>query len=64
MNVYISKELKDKWVNYEFLGKPFSLSDGKTYIRASSKAFNNHTHFYCFQDDWFWHDPPPIMGNK
>ena len=62
MNVYISKELKEKWPNYEFLGKPIKLRDGKTYIRALSKTFNNNTHFYCFEDDFFWHDKPPIMS--
>lgn len=57
MNLYISKELKDKWINYEFLGKPFKLINGKTYMRAHSKVFET-THFYCFEEDFFWFDKP------
>ncbi len=57
MNIHVPKELKEKWVNYEFIGKPFKLSDGKTYIRAHSKTFEK-THFYCFEEDFFWFDRP------
>jgi len=59
VNIYVSDELKQKWINYEFIGKPYQCSDGKHYIRAISKAFDC-THFYCFEDDWFWHDRPII----
>ena len=49
--------MKDKWPNYEFLGKPIRLRDGKTYMRAYSKRFEV-THFYCFEDDFIWFDKP------
>jgi hypothetical protein len=49
--------MKDKWPNYEFLGKPFKFRDGKTYMRAYSKIFQV-THFYCFEDDFIWFDKP------
>jgi len=57
-NIHISDELKKKWPGYEFLGKPFTLKDGKLYMRAFSKTFEK-THFYDFTLDWFWHDEPP-----
>ena len=53
MNKYITEELKDKWMNYEFLGKPFKMMNGKTYMRAHSKVFEV-THFYCFDEDFMW----------
>ena len=59
MNPHVSESIKKKWMNYEFIGIPFKMSDGKTYMRAHSKAFNA-THFYCFEDDWFWHERPVI----
>ena len=49
--------MKDKWPNYEFLGKPFKFRDGKTYMRAYSKIFQV-THFYCFEDGFIWFDKP------
>jgi len=59
MNVHISDELKKRWTQYEFIGKPIKRANGKTYIKAKHKVqFNNHTHIYCVEDDWFWHDLP------
>lgn len=60
MNPHVSESIKKKWMNYEFQGKPFKLSDGKTYARAYSKTFEC-THFYCFEEDWFWHESPRII---
>lgn len=57
MNIYVSDEIKQKWPQYEFIGKPIKLRDGKTYMRATFK-FDGHTHFYVFEDDWFWWDSP------
>lgn len=57
MNTHVSDELKKKWPNYEFVGKPIRLRDGKTYMRAHSKVFGC-THFYCFEEDFFWFDKP------
>jgi hypothetical protein len=62
-NPHISEELKQKWVNYSFLGKPFKLGDGKTYMRAQSHAFEA-LHYYCFEDDFFWHERPRIDTKK
>jgi hypothetical protein len=59
MNIHVPDEIRKKWCNYEFVGKPFKLGDGKTYIRAFSETFNA-THYYCFEDDWFWHERPII----
>ena len=59
MNIHVPEEIRKKWVNYEFQGKPFKMPDRKTYIRAFSKFFER-THYYCFEDDWFWHDKPII----
>ena len=57
MNIYVSKEIKEKWPGYTFIGKPFKLSDGKNYIRAHSKCFGK-THYYCYELDIFWHERP------
>ena len=57
MNEHISDTIKNKWPQYEFLGKPIRKANGKTYIRAKHKVWwDNHTHIYCVEDDWFWHD--------
>jgi len=53
MNIYVSDEIKEKWMNYEFQGTPFVLRNGKTYIRAYSKTFDC-THFYSFSEDFMW----------
>lgn len=68
MNDHVSEEIRKKWCNYEFQGKSMKMPDGKTYIRAYSKVFGK-THFYCFEDDWFWHerpllDPPKLTKPK
>lgn len=63
MNNYITVEIKNKWPNYEFKGKSFKLKDGKTYIRAYSKTFET-IHYYCIDDDWFWHDKPITINNE
>ena len=53
VNVHVSKDIIEKYPGYNFLGKSFRLSDGKTYMRATFK-FNGHTHFYCFEDNAFY----------
>ena len=66
MNIHVSKEIIDDWPGYEFRGLPFLLRDGKKYIRAYSKCFNE-VHYYCFQDNWFWHEIPrtiPLTEEK
>jgi hypothetical protein len=63
MNIHVPDQIRRKWPQYEFVGKPFKLSDGKTYIRAFFKVWYI-THYYCFDDDWFWHDKPSVMGKK
>jgi hypothetical protein len=61
MNIHVPEEIKQKWCNYEFLGKPIKLRDGKTYMRAYSKFFET-THFYCFEDDFIWFDKNDIIS--
>lgn len=62
VNTHISKELKDKWPTYEFLGKPLKFRDGKLYMRALHKTLDK-THFYDFEKDWFWWERPPGTEN-
>ncbi len=57
MNIYVSKELKEKYPTYEFVGKPSKRKDGKTYMRAYHKIFMRKL-FYCFEDDFFWFNLP------
>jgi hypothetical protein len=59
MNEYVSDEIQKRWMNYSFIGKPFQIGDGKRYIRAYSKCFEQ-THFYCFDTDFIWHDRPTM----
>lgn len=59
MNIHVTEELKSKWPQYEFIGTPFTLSNGKTYMRAKHKVWwDGRVHIYSFEDDWFWHDTP------
>jgi len=61
MNEHVPDELQKKWAYaYEFKGKPVKKSNGKTYIRAEFKhwPWKGHSHIYCFEDDFFWHDMP------
>ena len=60
MNEHVPDHIRKKWINYEFEGKPFKMPDGKTYMRAYSKCFEK-VHFYCFEEDWFWHERPRII---
>jgi hypothetical protein len=57
MNVYVSKDIIQKWPQYEFVGHSFSIGE-KKYIWAKHKnsdIFRNK-HIYSFEDDWFWHE--------
>jgi len=56
-NKHVSKEIAEKWPQYEFVGTPIKLRDGKTYIHAFHKVLEG-THYYCFEDDFFWFDKP------
>ena len=62
MNTHVSEEIKEKWTNYEFLGKPFKLRDGKTYMRARSKTFDV-IHFYCLDTDFIWWHKEDIIDS-
>lgn len=57
MNIHVSYEIREKWPTYEFIGKPFKLADGKTYMKAFHKTLGC-THFYSFEEDFFWWDKP------
>jgi len=61
MNHHVTEEIKQKWCNYEFIGKPMLLRNGKMYIRAKSKTFDC-THFYCFDEDFMWWDKEDILS--
>lgn len=57
MNIHVSEKLRDKWIQYEFVGVPIRRANGKTYMRAKYKhwPWQGETHIYCFDDDIFWH---------
>jgi len=61
MNVYVSKEIIDRYPTYEFLGKPFNLKNGNVYIRALHKILNK-TMYYSFSEDFFWMDKEDILS--
>jgi hypothetical protein len=61
MNIHVPEDIRKRWPNYEFTGKPFKLRDGKTYIRAYSKVFEVN-HFYCYEDDFIWFDKNDILS--
>ena len=67
MNIYVSEDVQKKWPRYYFKGKPFQMSDGRTYIRAHCNVLGK-THYYDFEKDWFWHDinsiPLPVDKSK
>lgn len=61
MNSHVSESIKKKWMNYEFLGIPFVLKNGKKYMRAHSKYFQV-THFYDFEKDFMWFSKDDIIS--
>ncbi len=63
MNVHVPQEIIDKYPTYNFEGKSFSLSNGKHYIRALHIPFNK-THFYCFEEDFFYFDKEDFMPQR
>jgi hypothetical protein len=58
MNMHVSDELRKKWPQYEFIGKPVKLGN-KYYIWAKFKDSDiyKNKHLYCYEDDFFWHEP-------
>lgn len=59
MNIHVSDEIRNRWPQYEFVSKPFTLSNGKTYIRARHRAvyyWVDQNHILCVEDDWIWHE--------
>jgi len=61
MNDHVPIEIIKKYPTYEFKGKPFHLSNGNHYIRAFHKTLND-THYYCFEEDFFWMDKNDILS--
>ena len=53
MNPHISKEIKEKYPTYDFIGIPFVRSNGRTYARAYHRILHE-TLIYCFEQDFFW----------
>ena len=61
MNTHIPQEIIEKYPTYEFQGKPFTLKNGNTYIRAHHKSLGK-TFFYSFSEDFFWMDKEDILS--
>lgn len=60
MNIHVSEEIRKKYPNVEFRGKPFSHKN-KTLIEAR----NHHTDtgfYYCFEEDFLWHSKDGLNG--
>jgi hypothetical protein len=60
VNSHVSEQLVKANPTYDFIGKPFVLSNGKHYIRAWHKVFEK-TMFYCYEEDFFWLDKEDFM---
>jgi len=58
VNIYVTKDVIEKWPQYEFVGHSFVLGY-KKYMWAKYKdpSLFRNKHLYCFDDDWFWHEP-------
>ena len=52
MNIHISEEIKNKYPNMEFRGKPRNIKN-RTVIEAFNHA-TNQNFYYSFQEDFFW----------
>ncbi len=63
MNIHVPQEIIDKYPTYTFEGKPFHLSNGNHYIRAKHYTLGR-THFYCFEEDFFWMDKEDFMPQR
>jgi hypothetical protein len=52
VNIHVPEEIKKKYPNMEFRGKPRQMK-GRTLI----EAVNHHiqiTYYYSFEEDFFW----------
>jgi hypothetical protein len=63
MNSHVPQEIIDKYPTYRFEGKTFNLSNGNHYIRAYHQTLQK-THFYCFEEDFFWWDKEDFMPKR
>lgn len=52
MNIYVLEELKQKYPQIEWRGKPKTLVD-RTVIEAYNPA-TNMSFWYSFEEDFFW----------
>lgn len=57
MNKNVSREIQDKWPQFEFRGKPFIINS-KQYIRVRWKNGYYKDFWYCFEDDAAYFDKP------
>jgi hypothetical protein len=53
MNVHVPDDIRQKYSNFEFRGKPFNLK-GRTLIEAINHA-TEIKHYYSFEEDFLWH---------
>ena len=52
MNIHVSEEIRKKYPNMEFRGKPRSIKN-RTVIEAINHA-TNMNFYYSFDEDFFW----------
>lgn len=52
MNIHVQEEIRKKYPNIEFRGKPRSLKN-RTVIEAANHA-THMSFYYSFDEDFFW----------
>ena len=52
LNTHVSKEIKEKYPNMEFRGKP-RIIKGRTVIEAVNNSLGMYF-YYSFEEDFFW----------
>ncbi len=57
MNIHISDEIRKKWVQFNFRGKPFIIN-GKKYIRVKWRTIYTKVWWYSYEDDAAYIDKP------
>ena len=52
MNIHVSDEIRNKYPNMEFRGKPRNMKN-RTVIEATNHAIGMNF-YYSFEEDFFW----------
>lgn len=52
MNIHVSDEIKSKYPNIEFRGKPRNINN-RIVIDATNHTTDMH-YYYSFEEDFFW----------